>query len=143
MSEEKKRPYVLFALTGIYLFSWLFAVSHFGEPLPFMGKVLSPNDSELVIFADSVISVYLIIGILKRQRLTLWLMIAYNFLDSFNAISNLVLLPVEEYTRLAGAPIPHLEFRLNTFAVAVLLMLLNVFLYVNRRHFDNKSIYLF
>jgi hypothetical protein len=85
---------------------------------------------------------YLIVGILKRQQLTLWLLIAYNTIHSFNEMANLLLLRVQETATLSGAIVPDYEYRLNAFWVLVLFLLLNVFLYLNRRHFDNKSIYL-
>jgi hypothetical protein len=134
--------FVLVPLIGIYLLSILITLSHLGEPVPFMGKLYSGDSSESLIFADSVITLYLIVGILKRQLLTLWLLIAYNFVDSFNGITNLFLLPVQQIVTASGAIVPDYHYRLNAFGVFVLFLLLNVFLYINRRHFDNKSIYL-
>jgi hypothetical protein len=134
--------FVLVPLIGIYLLSILITLSHLGEPFPFMGKLYSGDSSESLIFADSVITLYLIVGILKRQLLTLWLLIAYNFVDSFNGITNLFLLPVQQIVTASGAIVPDYHYRLNAFGVFVLFLLLNVFLYINRRHFDNKSIYL-
>ena len=133
---------MLAPLIGVYLLSMLITLSQLGEPFPFMGKLYTGDNSESLIFADSVISLYLIVGILKRQRLTLWLLIAYNFIKSFNGITNLLLLPVQQMTTASGAIVPDYHYRLNAFWVLVLFLLLNVFLYVNRRHFDNKSIYL-
>lgn len=140
--DERWRYFVLVPLVGVYLFSMLITLSHLGEPFPFMGELYSEETSEFLIFADSVFSLYLIVGILKRQRLTLWLLIAYNFVDSFNGIANLFLLPVQQIITVSGTIVPDNHYRLNNFGVFVLFLLLNVFLYLNRRHFDNKSIYL-
>ena len=129
-------------LIGVYIFSILITLSDLGEPFPFMGKLYSGDDSESMIFADCIFSLYLIIGILKRQRLTLWLLITYNFVVSFNGIANLFLLPIQKITTISGAIVPDYHYRLNAFCVFVLFLLLNVFLYLNRRYFDNKSIYL-
>jgi hypothetical protein len=142
VSDEKSRHYVLAPLIGVYLFTMLITLSHLGEPFPFMGKLYLGDTSESFVFVDSVIILYLMLGILKRQRLTLWLLIAYNFADSFNGITNLFLLPVQHITTVSGALVPDYHYRLNAFCVFVLFLLLNIFLYVNRRHFDNKSIYL-
>ncbi|GFE61765.1 hypothetical protein [Geobacter sp. AOG2] len=142
VSSERWRQFVLAPLVGVYLFSMLLTLSHLGEPFPFMGKQYSEETSELLIFADSVTSLYLIVGILKRQRLTLWLLIIYNFGVAFNGIANLFLLPVQQIVTASGAIVPDHPYRLNAFGVFVLFLLLNVFLYLNRRHFDNKSIYL-
>ena len=142
MPEEKRSPLAFFGLAAIYLVSGVSSVSNYGEPFPFLGQVYSGETSEYFYFADGLISLYLFIGILKRQWLTLWLLIAYNFLDSFNAVGNLLLLPIDGYARLRS-PIPVTEFRLNTFGLAILLLLLNVYLYMNRRQFSNRSPYLF
>lgn len=133
---------MLVPLVGVYLLSMLITLSHLGDPFPFMGKIYSGDDSEALIFAGSIISLYLIVGILKRQRLTLWLLIAYNFLESINGLSNLLLLPLQQITTASGAIVPDYHYRINAFSVFVLFLLLNVFLYFNRDRFDNKSIYL-
>ena len=133
---------MLAPLIGVYIFSMLITLSDLGEPFPFMGNLYSADDSESLIFADCVFSLYLIIGILKRQRLTLWLLIAYNSVVSFNGIANLFLLPIQKITSNYGTIVPDYHYRLNAFLVFVLFLLLNLFLYLNRRHFDNKSIYL-
>ena len=142
VSEEKRSHFVMAPLIGVYLLSLLITLSDLGEPFPFMGKLYSGDDSESWILAGGFISLYLIVGILKRQRLTLWLLIAYNFLHSFNGIANLLLLPVQHVTTVSGATVPDYHYRLNSFWVFALFLLLNVFLFIYRRHFDNKSIYL-
>lgn len=133
---------MLVPLVGVYLFSMFLTLSHLGEPFPFMGKQYSEETSELLIFADSIISLYLIAGILKRQRLTLWMLFIYNFGVGFNGIANLFLLPVQQIVTASGAIAPDHHYRLNAFSVFVLFLMLNLFLYLNRRYFDNKSVYL-
>ncbi|HEY5512014.1 MAG TPA: hypothetical protein VIK40_00080 [Geomonas sp.] len=140
--SDERRHFVLAPLIGVYLLCMLITLSQLGEPFPFMGKLYSGDASESLIFADSVISLYLIVGILKRQQLTLWLLIAYNLVVSFNGIANLFLLPVQQITTVSGTIVPDYHYRLNAFWVFVMFLLLNLFLYLNRRHFDNKSIYL-
>jgi hypothetical protein len=142
VSEEKKGALVLAPLIGIYVLSSIITLSHLGEPFPFMGTFYPGDASESFIFADSIVSLYLIFGILKRQCLTLWLLIAYNFLASFNGLANLLLLPVHHIATVPGTMAPDYQYRLTAFGIMVLFLLLNVFLYLNRRHFDNKSIYL-
>jgi len=142
VSDEKRRPFVLAPLIGVYLLLMALVLSDLGEPFPFMGRLYSGEDSESLIFADCIISLYLIFGILKRQQLTLWLLICYNFVASFSGIANLFLLPVQQIITVSGTITPDYHYRLNAFCVFVLFLLLNLFLYLNRRHFDNKSLYL-
>ena len=142
VSDARRTHFVLAPLIGVYLLSMFITLSHLGEPFPFMGKLYSGDTSESLIFADCIIILYLIVGILKRQRLTLWLLMAYNFVESFNGIANLFLLPVQKITTVTGTIVPDYDYRVNAFWVFVLFLLLNVFLYFNRGRFDNKSIYL-
>ena len=144
MSAESARPpLALLAIAAVYLFSLLLAVSNYGYPFPFMGSCYTGGAADCIVFGDSMISLYFIIGILKRQRLTLWLLIAYNLLDVGNALVNLALLSPAQYASLAEAPIPEGELRLNVMVAALLLMLLNLYVFANRRHFNNRSPYLF
>jgi hypothetical protein len=137
------RPLGLHALAAAYVFFLLLTVSSYGYPFPFMGKFYPGRAGDCLVFADSMVSLYLCIGILKRQRLTVWLLIAYNLLDICNACVNLALIPPSLYARLAEAPIPEDELRFNTLAAALFLLLLNVYVFRNRRYFDNRSPYLF
>jgi len=140
--NDRQRRFVLVPLVGVYFFSTIVTLSDLGGSFPFMGKLYTGDTSESFIFVNCIISLYLIVGILKRQRLTLWLLIIYNFINSFNGISNLILLPVQQITTVSGAIVPDYHYRITSFWVFVLFLLLNVFLYFNRNHFDNRSIYL-
>jgi hypothetical protein len=140
--EEKKRSLVLAPLVGVYLLSLLITLSNLDAPFAVMGKLYSGETAESYAFWDCIISLYLIVGIVRRQRLTLWLLIAFNILKSFNEIANLLLLPVHQMVTVSGIMLPDYQYRLTAFGMAVVFLLLNVFLYVNRRHFDNNSIYL-
>ena len=137
------RPFALVLIAAIYLFSLLLAASNYGSPFPFLGRIYLGGAGEWLVLADSIICLYLVLGIWKRQSLTLWLLIGYNILDICNAFTNLALLPMAAYAQLAGGAIPEAELRLNTIVASVLLILLNGYLLRNRRHFSNKSPYLF
>jgi len=141
--HAKNRPFALSVLAALYLFFLLLTVSSYGSPFPFMGRFYPGRAGDCLVFADSIIAIHLFIGILKRQRLTLWLLIAYNLLDICNACVNLALIPTVEYARLADTPIPEGVLRFNTLAAALFLLLLNLYLFRNRRLFDNRSPYLF
>ena len=138
--ETGGSPFVLLALAAVYLFSLFLSISNYGYPFPFMGSCYTGRAGEIFVFADSMISLYLIVGILKRQRLTLWLLIAYNLLDICNACVNLLFLSAGQYASLAETPISEADLRVNTFVAALLLMLLNVYVFGNRRRFDNRSL---
>jgi hypothetical protein len=141
--QTASRPFALVLIAAIYLFSLLLAASNYGSPFPFLGRLYLGGAGEWLVLADSIICLYLVLGIWKRQSFTLWLLIGYNLLDICNACINLALLPVAPYAQLAGKTIPEADLRLNVVAASVLLMLLNGYLFSNRRHFNNKSPYLF
>jgi hypothetical protein len=137
------RPFGLTALAAAYIFFLLLSAASYGDPFPFMGRFYPGRGGEVLVFADCLISLYLCIGIVKRQRLTAWLLIAYNLLDVCNACVNLALIPPGQYERLTGVAIPLDELRINTFVAASLLLFFNVYVFRNRRYFDNRSPYLF
>jgi hypothetical protein len=143
MHDMEKTPLALPALAVFYLFSLLLAASNLDAPFPFMGRIYRGGASEWLGFADAMMSLYLCIGILKRQRLTFWLVIGYNLLDICNALVNLAVIAPREYARLAEAPIPQEELRINTFGAILFLLLITLCLFRNRREFSNSSPYLF
>lgn len=138
-----RRPVALVTIAVVYLFSLFLALGSFGNPFPFMGSFYGGLAGEIFVFADSMISLYIVLGVMKRQRLTFWLIIAYNLLDICNACVNLALLPTAEYARLAGGAVPADELRSSTIAATIFLVLLTAYVFSNRRHFTNTSPYLF
>jgi len=133
----------LFLVASIYLLSLLLSASNFGSPFPFLGSFYQGTAGESLTTADCLINLYLFIGILKRQRLTLWLLLAYNLYDICNALLNYFLIPNAEYGRLAGGAVPEGDLLFNTFAAVIFVLLMSLYLFRYRDHFDNKSPYLF
>lgn len=130
-------------VAAVSLLSLLLAFTSFGDPFPFMGTLYTGEAAQCLVFGDTMICLYLVIGILKRQRLTVWLLMAYNLLDICNAWVNLALIPAAEYARAAQAPVPEQDLLFNTLFASLLLVLLNLYLYRIREQFDNRSPYLF
>lgn len=141
--DPQSRPLGLTALAAAYLFFLLTTMSSYGDPFPFLGRIYTGGAAQGLVFTDSLVSLYLLIGIVKRQRLTVWLLISYNFFDIANACVNLARIPITEYARFSEIPIPEDDLRLNTCVAALLLLFLNLYVYRNRRHFENRSLYLF
>lgn len=141
--DPEYRPLAMFPLVAIALLSLLLSVSSYGNPFPFMGTMYQGAAAERFVFADALLSLYLLIGILKRQRLTLWLLIGYNLVDIVNAWVNLSLIPIEEYARLAPVPVSAEDLSFNTLFATLVLLLLNLYLFRIRHQFSNRSPYLF
>jgi hypothetical protein len=118
-------------------------MSSYGEPFPWMGRFYTGRPAQWLVIADSLVSLYLFLGILKRQRLTVWFIIGYNLLDIGNALVNLALIPAAEYAKVADQPVPQEGVLANTLVAALLLMLMNAYVYRRRQLFTNRSPYLF
>ena len=88
-SDELRRPLGLTLLTGLYLFFFLVSASTFGNPFPFFGKIYMGTAAKVLVFADSIICLYLFLGVMKRQFLTWYLLLGYNLLEVVNTIVNL------------------------------------------------------
>jgi hypothetical protein len=138
----KKTPPALLALAGFYLFSLLLAASNLDSPFPFLGTIYRGGAGEWLGFAEVMISLYLCIGILKRQRLTFWLVIVYNLFDICNGLANLALIAPRQYAAV-GIAVPQRELCINTLGAILFLLLITFCLFRNRREFSNNSPYLF
>ncbi|MBJ6727611.1 hypothetical protein [Geomesophilobacter sediminis] len=143
MDYKKTSPLGLGALAAVYLFFLLLSASSYGDPFIFMGRIYSGTTAQAMVIADTILSLYLLLGILKRQLLTWWLLLAYNLIDIGNALVNLALVPAKTIETLAGTPVPEESLRFNTLAATFALILLNLFIYRRRRLFVNRSPYLF
>ncbi|MBJ6750638.1 hypothetical protein [Geomonas anaerohicana] len=141
--ESGRRPASLWPLVLLTSFSLLLCFSSYGNPFPFMGTLYQGGTAQRFVFGDSLISLYLLLGVLKRQRLTVWLLIGYNLLDICNAWVNLTLIPAAEYARLADAPVPEGDLLSSTLLASIALILMNIYIFRVRREFDNPSPYLF
>ena len=76
--SESHRPLGIVLLGGLYLFFFLLTIITFGHPFPFMGTILLGRPAEALVFVDSMICLYLFLELMKRQRMTWYLLIAYN-----------------------------------------------------------------
>ena len=141
--DGDRRPLPLVLLGGLYLFFFLLTMSTFGHPFPFMGMVLTGRGAEALVFFDSLVCLYLFLGIMKQQRLTWYLLLAYNGFEIANTLINLFLIPPAEIEKLAGKPVDSHALLVNNISVAVAIVLLSLFIYRHRAFFTNRSNYLF
>ncbi|QXE92901.1 hypothetical protein [Geomonas subterranea] len=142
-ADSGRRPASLWPLVLLTSFSLMLCFASYGNPFPFMGTLYQGASAQRFVFGDSLISLYLLIGVLKRQRLTVWLLIGYNLVDICNAWVNLSLIPAAEYARLAGSPVPEGDLLSSTLLASIALILMNMYIFRMRREFDNPSPYLF
>ena len=143
LHNDPRRPMGLVFLGGLYLFFFLLTMSTFGHPFPFMGSILMGRAAEALVFMDSLICLYLFLGLMKRQRLTWYLLIAYNCFEIANTLVNLEFISAADVEKIAGQPVDPHALLVNNISVIVAIILLTLFIYRHRELFNNRSNYLF
>jgi len=141
--NDSRRPMGLVLLGGLYLFFFLLTISTFGHPFPFMGTILLGKPAEALVFVDSMVCLYLFLGLMKRQRLTWHLLIAYNCFEIANTLINLKFITAADVEKIAGQPVDPQGLLVNNISVIVAIILLTIFIYRHRDFFNNRSNFLF
>lgn len=141
--EEQRRPMGMVLLGGLYLFFFMLTMSTFGHPFPLMGTIFMGRAAETIVFVDSLICLYLFLGVMKRQNLTWYLLIAYNLFEIINTLVNLQFISAADVEKIAGQPVDPGGLAVNNLSVVVAIVLLTIFIFRHRTHFNNRSNYLF
>jgi len=141
--NDRRRPLGMVLLGGLYLFFFMLTMSTFGHPFPFLGVIHQGKAAEVLVFVDSMICLYLFLGLMKRQRLTWYLLIGYNTFEVVNTLVNLRYITDAELEKVMGQPIDSRGLAVNNISVIVALILLTAFIYRHRECFTNRSKYLF
>jgi hypothetical protein len=141
--NEIRRPLGLNLLAGLYLFFFLVSASTFGNPFPFLGHIYEGTPAGVLVFADSLICLYLFLGIMKRQLLTWYLLLCYNLFEIVNTVINLNYISRTELEKVLGARIHQETLLVNNIAAALAILLLSQFVYRHKDYFTNREKYLF
>jgi hypothetical protein len=141
--DEQRRPMGLTLLGGLYLFFFMLTMSTFGHPFPFMGTILLGKIAETIVFFDSMVCLYLFLGVMKRQNLTWYLLITYNCFEIVNTLVNLKFISAADVEKIAGQPVDPQGLLANNISVVIAIFLLTIFIYRHRPYFSNRSNYLF
>ncbi|CAG0993645.1 hypothetical protein [Geobacter sp.] len=141
--DDERRPLGLVLLTGLYLFFFIVTVSTYGSPFPFLGRIYIGTAAKALVFVDSIICLYLFLGIMKRQTMTWYLLIGYNLFEVVNTIVNLNFITPAELERIIGERIDQEALMVNNIASALAILLLTQYIYRHRHYFTNRRKYLF
>lgn len=141
--HEGRRPLGITLLTGLYLFFFLLSISTYGHPFPFLGNIYQGTSAKALVFFDSLICIYLLIGIFKRQELTWYLLLCYNLFEIVNTIVNLTFIKPKEIEKIIGTSVDQGALAINNIAAALAILLLSQFIYRNRKYFNNTDRFLF
>ena len=141
--HETRRPLGLNLLAGLYLFFFLVSASTFGNPFPLFGKIYLDTYAKALVFIDSLVCLYLFLGIMKRQVLTWYLLLGYNLFEIVNTLVNMNFISREELERVVGTRINQESLVINNIAAALAILLLSQFIYRHKHYFINRGKYLF
>jgi len=141
--HEHRRPLGMVLLGGLYLFFFLLTMSTFGHPFPFFGIIYQGRAAETLVFIDSLICLYLFLGLMKRQTLTWYLLLGYNAFELVNTLTNLFWITSAELEKLVGDKVDPQGIMMSNISVMVAILLLSGFIYKHREYFTNRSWYLF
>ena len=125
----ERRPLGLNLLTGIYFFWLLLNFSTVGNPFPFMGHLYVGRIANIIIFIDTLICLYLVIGIYKRQYLTWYLLLFYNSYLIVDTVVNLKFITPEQIEKIIGKPVDINGLINNNIILALGILLLTQFIY--------------
>ncbi|MDD2367232.1 MAG: hypothetical protein PHN84_13815 [Desulfuromonadaceae bacterium] len=141
--EESRRPLGVTLIGGLYLFFFMLTVSSYGQPIPFFGRIFSGFEAQALVFVDSLLCLYLFLGIMKRQKLTLYLLLGYNAFEVANTLINLLFIKSGDLEKIVGEKV-NPDALINT-NVSVIIAILMLSLFIIRQHayFTNRSKYLF
>jgi len=139
----ERRPLGLNLLTGLYAFFFLVTFTTVGHPFPLMGKIYTGSTAQVLVFFDSLICLYLVLGLVKRQYLTWYLLIGYNFFEIGNTMVNLAFITPAELERFAGESVNQEALLVNNIIVALTILLLTQFIYRHKGYFNNRRLLLF
>lgn len=141
--HDQHRPLGMVLLGGLYLFFFILTLSTFGHPFPFLGVIYQGRAAEILVFVDSLICLYLFLGLMKRQKLTLYLLLGYNAFELANTLTNLFLITAADLEKVIGDKVDPQGIMASNISVIIAILLLSGFIYRNREYFTNRSPYLF
>lgn len=141
--DDQRRPLGLVLLTALYLFFFLVTASTYGHPFTLFGQIYVGSAAKLIVFVDSLVCLYLFLGIVKRQSLTWYLLLGYNLFEIVNIIVNLSLIAPAEIEKTLGMPVDREALMVNNIASSLAILLLSQYIYRHRHFFTNRQRYLF
>jgi hypothetical protein len=141
--HELRRPLGMTLLGGLYLFFFMLTVSSYGQPFPFFGTIYGGTTAGALVLCDSLICLYLFLGLMKRQNLTWYLLLGYNAFEVVNTLTNLLAISSLELEKIVGEKVDPRGLLASNISVIIAIILLSGFIYLQRSSFTNRSKYLF
>lgn len=127
----------------LYLYFFMLTVSSYGQPVPLLGNIYHGTTAGMLVYFDSLICLYLFLGIVKRQRLTWHLLLGYNAFELVNTLTNMFCITTAELEKIAGEKVDESGLLVSNSIVIVAVILLSWAVYRQKSNFINRSKYLF
>ncbi len=108
-----------------------------------MGRIYTVTPAKVIVLIDCLICLYLLMGIMKRQQLTWYLLIGYNLFEIVNTIVNVKYITQAELEKVIGVQVHREGLWVNNIAAALAMLLLTQYIYRNKHLFCNRQRYLF
>jgi hypothetical protein len=121
----------------------MLTVSSYGHPIPLLGTIYHGTIAGLIVFFDSLLCLYLFLGLMKRQNLTWFLLLGYNAFEVVNTLINLLTITPAELEIIVGEKVDPAGLLSSNLSVILALLLLSGFIFSQRDYFINRSKYLF
>lgn len=141
--QELRRPLGITMLSGLYLFFFMLTASSYGQPIPFMGSICNGQMARLLVLIDSLVCLYLFLGLMKRQTLTWYFLLCYNTFEVLNTLINLFFITPKELEKFIGDKVDPAGLFASNIMVVLAILLLSFFIFHQRSSFTNRSKYLF
>ena len=142
-SVSDHRTHQMVLLTGLYLFLCVMTITSYGQPIPVMGIMLEHGRAEVFIAIDSLITLYLFLGLWKRQVITWHLLLACNLFEVINISINLWKLDHLVLERVLERSVDPQGLLLSNISTIVLIGWVSRMIWLQRPQFCNRSPYLF
>ena len=141
--QELRRPLGITLLGGLYLFFFMLTFSSYGQPIPFLGTIYHGKIAGVLVLFDSLICLYLFLGLMKRQSLTWYMLLIYNAFEMVNTTTNLLVITSAELEKIVGEKVDTTGLYASNISVILAILLLSAFIFHHRGYFTNHSKYLF
>ncbi|MBV5323542.1 hypothetical protein JZU51_02120, partial [bacterium] len=124
-------------------FLLIMTILSYGQPVPLFGQMLEGRSAQIFIVLDSLVCLYLFLGLWQRQRLTWHLLMIYNGYEVLNTLTNLWLVPRKELERILERSVDPSGMLLSNLVTVGLILWVTWMIRQQRDQFTNHSPYLF
>lgn len=118
------------------------ALSH-GLPYPLFGVMLDGFAGTAALVVDCLLLIHIVVGVARAQRLTWFLLLAYNAVNLLSLFVTLAVLTPGELDAVMGDSVPSSAFYIGLSLAVIAMLVATAYAARTRDRFHNPSLYLF